>query len=77
MVKIPVSINGRQFEVDFLVADIAGNEVLLGHPFLTQAEACLDFDKHRIVLFGEVVPYFQPETPPKIAHCESSQNYRG
>uniref|UniRef100_A0AAV2K8I4 RNA-directed DNA polymerase n=1 Tax=Knipowitschia caucasica TaxID=637954 RepID=A0AAV2K8I4_KNICA len=63
--KVPVSINNRQVEVDFLVADIEGNEVLLGHPFLTQAEARLDFGKHRIVLFGEEVPYFHPETVPK------------
>ena len=63
--KVPVSINNRQVEVDFLVADIAGNEVLLGHPFLTQAEARLDFGKHRIVLFGEEVPFFNPETFPK------------
>lgn len=63
--KIPVGINNRQVEVDFIVADIASNEVLLGHPFLTQAEARLDFGKHRIVLFGEEVPYFHPETAPK------------
>ncbi|KAG1957273.1 thy-1 membrane glycoprotein [Pimephales promelas] len=63
--KVPVSINNRQVEVDFLVADIEGNEVLLGHPFLTQAEARLDFGKHRIILFGEEVPYFHPETVPK------------
>lgn len=64
-VKIPVSINNRQVEVDFLVADIDGNEVLLGHPFLTQAEALLDFGKHRIILFGEEVPYFHPGAVPK------------
>ncbi|KAG1925231.1 thy-1 membrane glycoprotein [Pimephales promelas] len=63
--KVPVSINNRQVVVDFLVADIEGNEVLLGHPFLTQAEARLDFGKHRIILFGEEVPYFHPETVPK------------
>jgi len=63
--KVPVSINNCQVEVDFLVADIEGNEVLHGHPFLTQAEARLDFGKHHIVLFGEEVPYFHPETVPK------------
>ncbi|XP_013855504.1 uncharacterized protein LOC106511300, partial [Austrofundulus limnaeus] len=51
--QIPVDINNRQVNVDFLVADIAGVEVLLGHPFLTQAEARLDFGRHRIILFGE------------------------
>lgn len=39
--------------------------MLLGHPFLTQAGARLDFGKHRIVLFGEEVPYFHPETDQK------------
>lgn len=50
---IPVQINNRQVNVHFLVADIAGDEVLLGHPFLAQAQARLDFGNHRIVLFGE------------------------
>lgn len=39
--------------------------MLLGHPFLTQAGARLDFGKHRIVLFGEEVPYFHPEAARK------------
>ncbi|CAI5670379.1 unnamed protein product [Oreochromis niloticus] len=63
--QIPVSINNRQVDVDFLVADIAGNEVLLGHPFPTQAEARLDFDKRRIILFGEEVLYYQTEATTK------------
>lgn len=62
--NITVSINNREVEVDFLVTDIEGNEVLLGCPFLTQAEAQLDFGKHR-VLFGEGVPYVHLETAPK------------
>lgn len=48
----------------FLVADIAGDDVLLGHPFLTQAHARLDFRSHRIALFGEKVPYFQSQSKP-------------
>ncbi|XP_026022288.1 uncharacterized protein LOC113021785 [Astatotilapia calliptera] len=63
--QIPVNINNRQVDVDFLVADIAGNEVLLGHPFLTQAEARLDFGKRRIILFGEEVLYYQTEASTK------------
>lgn len=35
--NITVSINNREVEVDFLVADIEDNEVLLGHPFLKQS----------------------------------------
>ncbi|XP_062374552.1 uncharacterized protein LOC134062534 isoform X1 [Sardina pilchardus] len=57
-VHIPVQINNRQVCVHFLVADIASEEALLGHPFLTQAQARLDFGNGRIILFGEEVPYF-------------------
>ncbi|KAK5623464.1 hypothetical protein CRENBAI_013776 [Crenichthys baileyi] len=56
--QLAVDINNRQVDVDFLVADIAGAEVLLGHPFLTQAGARLDFGDHRVILFGEEVPYY-------------------
>ncbi|CAI5671880.1 unnamed protein product [Oreochromis niloticus] len=63
--QIPVNINNRQVDVNFLVSDIAGNEVLLGHPFLTQAEARLDFGKRRIILFGEEVLYYQTEASTK------------
>ncbi|XP_036001790.1 uncharacterized protein LOC118565513 [Fundulus heteroclitus] len=62
---IPVHINNRQVSVHFLVADIAGDEALLGHPFLIQAQARLDFGNHRIVLFGEEVPYFYSRNKPK------------
>lgn len=55
-----VQINSRQ-----VIADIAGDEVLLGHPFLVQAQARLDFGNHRIVLFGEEVPYFQSHSKPR------------
>lgn len=35
------------------------------HPFLTQAQIRLDFGNHRIVLFGEEVPYFHSQRKPK------------
>ena len=54
---IPVQINNRQVSRYLLIADIAGEETLLGHPFLTHGLAHLDFGNHSIVLF-EVVPYF-------------------
>ncbi|CAI5656958.1 unnamed protein product [Oreochromis niloticus] len=66
--QIPVNIRylGQyQVDVDFLVADIAGNEVILGHPFLIQAEAHLDFGKRHIILFSEEVPYYQTEASAK------------
>lgn len=62
---IPVRINNRQVSAHFLVADITGDEALLGHPFLTQARARLDFGNQRMVLFGEEVPYFQPHSKTK------------
>lgn len=40
-VQIPVNINNHQVDVTFLVADIAGNEVVLGQLFSTQAAAHL------------------------------------
>eukprot|EP00064_Thunnus_orientalis_P001978 superscaffoldBa00000136_g1982 len=52
---IPVQINNWQVSMHFLVADIASNKALLGHPFLTKAQARLDFGNHRIVLFGEMM----------------------
>lgn len=55
---IPVQIDSCRVVVNFLVADIAGDEALLGNPFLTQAQACLDFGNHRIEMFGEEVPYY-------------------
>ena len=49
----------------FLVADITSEEALLGHPFLTQAQARLDFGNSRIILFGEEVPYFHSMGPSR------------
>lgn len=63
--NITVSLNNCEVEVDFLIADIVGHEVLLGHPVFTQAGARLDFGKARIVLFRDEVPYFHPETAQK------------
>lgn len=64
----PVQIKNWQVSVHFLVADIAGDEALLSHPFLTKAQARLDFGNHRIVLFREEVSYFHTQNKPK-AHA--------
>ena len=64
-VHVPVQINNRQVSVHFLVADITSEEALLGHPFLTQAQARLDFGNSRIILFGEEVPYFHSMGPSR------------
>lgn len=55
----------------------------IGHPFLTQAQACPDFGNHRIVLFDEDVPYFHAQSKLKThavrvartAVLESVQEY--
>lgn len=57
---IPVQIDSCRVVVNFLVAEIAGDETLLGHPFLTQAR--LDFGNQRIEMFGEEVPYYNPQS---------------
>lgn len=64
---IPVQIDSCRVVVNFLVAEIAGDETLLGHPFLTQA--CLDFGNQRIEMFGEEVPYYNPQSN---ITCQSS-----
>src|SRR4029434_6161357 len=64
-VHVPVQINNRQVTVHFLVADITSEEALLGHPFLTQAQARLDFGNSRIILFGEEVSYFHSMGPSR------------
>ncbi len=64
---ILIQNNSRQVIMHFLVADIASDEVLLGHPFLVQAHARLDFGNHHIVLLGEEVPYFQSQSKPVSA----------
>ncbi|CAL8335927.1 unnamed protein product [Gadus morhua 'NCC'] len=63
--QITVEINNRQASLLFLVADIAGDEALLGYPFLSQAQARLDFGNQRIVLFVEGVPYFDSTNKTK------------
>ncbi|KAJ3582113.1 hypothetical protein NHX12_015871 [Muraenolepis orangiensis] len=64
--NFPVQINKRQVSIHFLVADIASEEALLGHPFLVQSKARLDYGTNRMVLFGEEVPSFQPHSKPPL-----------
>lgn len=66
-VYLPIQIGSRTISVNFLVADVAENtEAILGHPFLEQSRARLDFGSQKIVLFGEQVPYFNPDKKPKV-----------
>ncbi|KAJ3581001.1 hypothetical protein NHX12_032607 [Muraenolepis orangiensis] len=64
--NFPVQINKCQVSIHFLVADIASEEALLGHPFLVQSKARLDYGTNRMVLFGEEVPSFQPHSKPPL-----------
>ncbi|KAL6469079.1 hypothetical protein MHYP_G00226030 [Metynnis hypsauchen] len=66
-VHLPVQIGTRTVSVNFIVADIAEKvEAILGHPFLEQSKAYLDFGSQKIVLFGEQVPHFNPQHKPKV-----------
>lgn len=58
-------LGSRGNNVNFILADMAeGTEVILGHPFLPQSCACLDYGQV-ITLFDEKIPCFglcpQPE----------------
>lgn len=65
-IYLPIQIGSRTVSVNFLVADVSENtEAILGHPFLEQSRARLDFGSQKIVLFGEQVPYFNPDKKPK------------
>lgn len=66
-VHLPIQVGTRTVSVIFIVVDVAENtEAILGHPFLEQSQAHLDFDSQRIVLFGEQVPYFNLKNRPKV-----------
>eukprot|EP00064_Thunnus_orientalis_P023490 superscaffoldBa00008925_g23735 len=66
-VDIPVHIGSHVATVNFIVADtIGGTEVTLGHPFLLQAWACLDYGCREITLFGEKVPCCNVGSEPEV-----------
>ncbi|KAK3567208.1 hypothetical protein QTP86_013421 [Hemibagrus guttatus] len=65
-VDVPIQIGTHTVSVNFIVANVAeGTEAILGHPFLEQARARLDFGSKKIVLFGEQIPYFNPRNKPR------------
>ncbi|KAL7883473.1 hypothetical protein SRHO_G00011310 [Serrasalmus rhombeus] len=65
-VHLPIQIGSRVASVNFLVADVARDtETILGHPFLEQSKARLDFGNQKIMLFGEHIPYFDPNRRPR------------
>ena len=49
-VHLPIQIGSLTASVNFIVADVT-ESTNLGHPFLEQSRACLDFGVQRIVLF--------------------------
>ncbi|KAL2099461.1 hypothetical protein ACEWY4_005941 [Coilia grayii] len=68
-IYLPIQIGSRTVSVNFLVADVAENTgAILGHLFLEQSRARLDqkVTSQKIVLFGEQVPYFNPDKKPKV-----------
>ncbi|XP_078799615.1 uncharacterized protein LOC144990300 [Oryzias latipes] len=64
-VDLPVNVGCRVISVNFIIADTTeSTEVILGHPFLLQTQACLDYGSKEITLFGEKVPPFKPDPQP-------------
>ena len=64
-VNIPVHVGSQVVTVNFIMADTArSTEVILGHPFLLQAQACLDYGRREITLFGERVPHYSTSSEP-------------
>lgn len=68
-VVLPVLVGSKKTDVNFIMADIAqGTEVILGHPFLRQSNACLDYGRREISLFDEKIPRYDPNCQPAVTH---------
>ncbi|XDV17606.1 hypothetical protein PO909_023440 [Leuciscus waleckii] len=66
-VNLPVQVGSRATNVNFIIADTTENtEVILGHPFLHQTSAQLDYGRREITLFGEKVPRFNPSHQSRV-----------
>ncbi|KAJ8008876.1 hypothetical protein DPEC_G00082990 [Dallia pectoralis] len=66
-VNLPVQVGSRATNVNFIIADTTENtEVILGHPFLHQTSAQLDYGRREITLFGEKVPRFEPSHQSRV-----------
>ncbi|CAI5682172.1 unnamed protein product [Oreochromis niloticus] len=66
-VILPVHVGSSVNSVDFLLADMAeGTEVILGHPFLQQSCACLDYGRQEITLLDEKIPFFGLCPQPQV-----------
>ncbi|XP_034004081.1 uncharacterized protein LOC117496511 [Trematomus bernacchii] len=66
-VNLPVQAGSKVTNVNFIIADTAENtEVILGHPFLLQSHAHLDYGRREITLFGERVPRSKPSRQPEV-----------
>ncbi|KAM6975889.1 retrovirus-related Pol polyprotein from transposon 412 [Tautogolabrus adspersus] len=60
-VILPVHVAGRLAQVNFIMADTAATtEVILGHPFLQQTQARLDYGRREKTLFSVKVPRYDP-----------------
>ena len=66
-VNLPVQVGSRATNVNFIMADTAESpEVILGHPFLHQTSAQLDYGRREITLCGEKVPRFNPSHQSRV-----------
>jgi len=66
-ITAPVLIGNHETNVNFIMADTAENtDIILGHPFLLQAQACLDYGRQKITLFGKEIPRFIASPGPEV-----------
>ena len=66
-VNLPVRVGSRATNVNFIKANTAeSTEVILGHPFLLQTSAQLDYGHREITLCGEKVPSFNPSHQSRV-----------
>lgn len=66
-ITVPVVIRNYVTNVNLISADTAGNtDIILGHPFLLQAQACLDYGRQKITLFVRELPCFIPNPEPEV-----------
>ncbi|CAL8371798.1 unnamed protein product [Gadus morhua 'NCC'] len=66
-VSLQVQVGSRATNVNFIMANTAeSTEVILGHPFLHQTSAQLDYGHCEITLCGEKVPCFNPSHQSQV-----------
>ncbi|CAJ1078396.1 unnamed protein product [Xyrichtys novacula] len=66
-ITTPVLIGNHVTNVIFIMADTVENiDVILGHPFLLQAQACLDYGHGKVTLFVKYTPRVVTSSGPEV-----------